>query len=72
MTRGLTVRTFGKLRTFCTRLLGVNNALLEDGRGVKTEIYVDDATMALWAKSALACSGETPALNRMAYEVAAE
>lgn len=29
MARGLTVRTLGKLRAFCTRLLGVNNSLLE-------------------------------------------
>lgn len=35
-------------------------------------IYVDDATMVLWAKQAMAGSAETPALNRMAYEVASE
>ena len=49
MARGLTVRTLGKRRAFCQKLLGVNNSLLEDGKGVKTEIYVDDATMVLWA-----------------------
>lgn len=72
MARGLTVRTLGKLRTFCEKLLGVNNSLLENGKGMKTEIYIDAATMVLWAKSTLAGSGESPALNRMAYEVVAE
>ena len=33
MARGLTVRTLGKLRTFCEKLLGVNNSLQEDGKG---------------------------------------
>lgn len=46
-------------------------SLIEDGRGAKTEIYVDDATMVLWAKSALG-GADGPGLNRMAYEVAAE
>lgn len=62
----------GQIRTFCSRLLGVNDALLEEGRGGKTDIYVDDATMVLWAKSELDKSDGTPGLNRMAYEVAAE
>ena len=46
--------------------------LAEGGAGVKTEIYVDDATMVLWAKSALDKADGPPGLNRMAYEVAAE
>ena len=54
MARGLTVRTLSKLRAFCQKLLGVNNSFLDVGKEAKTEIYVDDATMVLWAKSALA------------------
>ena len=73
MTRGLTVRTLGQLRTFCSKLLGVNDALLaEGGTGVTTEIYVDDATMVLWAKSERNKADGTPGLLRMAYRVAAE
>ena len=52
MARGLTVRTLGRLRTFCQKLVGINDTLLAEGKaGVKTEIFVDDATMILWAKS---------------------
>ena len=46
--------------------------LAEGKAGVKTEIFVDDATMILWAKSELDQADGTPGLNRMAYEVAQE
>ena len=73
MAIGLTVRTLGKLRTFCSKLLGFNDALLDEGGvGVKTEIYVDDATMVLLAKSEIDKADGAPGLNRMAYEVATE
>lgn len=73
MARGLTVRTLGRLRTFCEKLLGVNDTLLAEGKaGVKTEIFVDDGTMILWAKSELNQADGTPGLNRMAYDVAQE
>ena len=39
---------------------------------MKTEIFVDDATMILWAKSEINQSDGTPGLNHMAYEVAQE
>ena len=52
MAGGLTVRTLGRLRSFCQKLLGVNDTLLAEGKaGVKTGIFVDDATMILWAKA---------------------
>ena len=50
MARGLTVRSLGRLRTFCRRILRCNNSLQEDGLGVSTAIYVDEATMVLCAK----------------------
>ena len=70
MARGLTVRTLGRLRTFCQRILHCNNSLQEEGKGVSTAIYVDEATMVLWAKQAMVDAAEPPALNHMAYEVA--
>ena len=67
MARGLTIRTLGRLRSFCHKLLGTNDTLLtEDKAGVKTEIFVDDATMILWGKSEINQSDGTPGLNRMA------
>ena len=73
MARGLATRTLGRLRSFCQKLLGVNDTLLAEGKaGVKTEIFVDDATMILWAKSEINQSDGSPGLNRMAYEVAQE
>ena len=64
MARGLIVRPRGRPRTFCSQLIGIN--------GVKTEIFVDDATMIYWAKSENDKADGTPGLNRMAYEVAQE
>ena len=73
MARGLTIRTLGRLRRFCQKLLGTNDTLLTEGTGgVKTEIFVDDATMVLWAKSELNQTDGTPGLKVMAYEVAQE
>ena len=54
MVWGLTVRTLGRLRNFCQRILHCNNSLQEEGKGVRTTIYVDDATMVLWAKQVMA------------------
>ena len=64
MARGLTVRTLGKLRTFCQKILYCNNSLQEEGKSVSTAIYVDDAAMVLWAKHAMAGSAEAPALKK--------
>lgn len=36
MARGLTVRTRGKLRTFCQKTMNCNNFLLEEGQCVST------------------------------------
>ena len=71
MARGLTIRTLGRLRSFCHKLLGTNETVLAEGKaGVKTEFFVDDATMILCAKSEFNQSDGTPGLKRMAYEVA--
>lgn len=40
MARGRTVRTFGKLRTFCQKICNCNNLLLEEGKGVSTVVNV--------------------------------
>ena len=66
MARGLTVRALAKLHSFCERLTQCNNSLQAEGKGVNTAIYVDDATMVLWTKNAMA---GMPELNHMAYEV---
>ena len=53
--------------------MGTNDTLLAEGAGgVKTEFFVDDATMVLWTKSEIAQADGTPGLNVMAYEVAQE
>ena len=78
MARGLTARSLAKLWTFVERVVGCNNSVIGDdataprpgeGKGVKTLIYVDDATMVMWAKKSLQ---DRPALPHMAYDVARE
>ena len=59
MARGPTARNLAKLRSLATGVLGCNNPLIGDnatasttgeGKGVEAEIYVDVATMIMWAK----------------------